>query len=231
MPDDYEPMMSPERAEKLRHWHERAIAAGRREETLTVDHLGWAFVVPPEVYPPHPLGLAELVLREAHAGDRVLDMGTGSGVNALAAASRGATVLAVDVNPVAVLAARENADANGFGDAIAVAESDVFANVSGSFDLIVFDPPYRWFAPADLWERGTADKNYDALRRFFSEAGAFLAPGGRIILSFGTTGDIDYLHHLIDCAGFATETLRVVEGEKDGLAVAYFAYRLTRRPD
>jgi release factor glutamine methyltransferase len=223
----YEPMMSPERAEKLREWHDRAIAEGRRDDTVTLEHLGWTFLVPPEVYPPHPLGLAEIVLRETRAHDRVLDMGTGSGVNALAAAARGATVLAVDVNPVAVDAARRNADVNGFGSSITVSESDVFANVSGSFDLIVFDPPYRWFAPADLWERGTADENYDALRRFFSEVGPFLSRGGRIILSFGTTGDIDYLHHLIDRAGFDTETLRKVEGEKDGLAVAYFAYRLT----
>jgi len=139
-------------------------------------------------------------------------------------------VLAVDVNPVAVAAARGNVESNGFGDRITVAESDVFDNVSGSFDLIVFDPPYRWFAPADLRERGTADENYSALTRFFSEVGDYLAPAGRIILSFGTTGDIDYVHHLIDRASLDTEELRRVEGEKDGLAVAYFAYRLTRRP-
>ena len=46
-------------------------------------------------------------------------------------------------------------------------------------------------------------------------------------LSFGTTGDIDYLHHLIAMHGFRAEELRRVEGEKDGFPVAYFAYRLT----
>ena len=224
-------MMSPERAAKLREWHERAIAEGRRDETLTLNHLGWTFVVPPVVYPPHALGLAEIVLREAQADDRVLDMGTGSGVNAIAAASRGATVLAVDVSHVAVDAARQNAELNGLRGQIEVDVSDVFDNVSGRFDLIVFDPPYRWFAPRDLLERGTGDENYGALTRFFSEVDDYLAPAGRIIVSFGTTGDIDYLHRLIDLASLDTEELRKVEGEKDGLAVAYFAYRLTPRGD
>jgi release factor glutamine methyltransferase len=220
-------MMSPERAERLRQWHERALADGRRDETIAVTELGWTFVVPPEVYPPHPLGLAELVLAEVADGDRVLDMGTGSGVNAIAAASRGASVVAVDVNPVAVATARANAERNGF--AIDVAESDVFANVSGRLDVIVFDPPYRWFAPRNLWERGTADENYSALTRFFAEVGDHLAPGGRIVLGFGTSGDLDYLHRLIQQASLETVELRRVEGEKDGFPVAYFAYRLTAR--
>ena len=225
----YEPMMSPERAEKLREWHERAIVEGRRDETLTLTHLGWKFIVPPEVYPPHPLGLAEIVLSEARKDDRVLDMGTGSGVNAIAAAAREATVVAVDVNPVAVAAARQNAELNRLAERIEVRQSDVFDNVSGSFDLIVFDPPFRWFAPRGLRERGTADANYGALTRFFSEVGDYLAAAGRIILSFGTTGDINYLHQLIERARFDLEELRKVEGEKDGFAVAYFAYRLTLR--
>jgi release factor glutamine methyltransferase len=59
--------------------------------------------------------------------------------------------------------------------------------------------------------------------------GDYLAPGGRIILSFGTTGDIDYLHHLINEARLDVEELRKNEGEKEGFAVAYFAYRLTPR--
>src|SRR5205085_11515425 len=111
-------MMPPERAEKLREWHETAIAAGRRDETLNLTHLGWEFVVPPEVYPPNPLGLAEIVLSESTADDRVLDMGTGSGVNAIAAATCGADVLAVDINPVAVAAARQDAEPNGLTERI-----------------------------------------------------------------------------------------------------------------
>ena len=223
----YRPMMTEERARRLREWHEKAVAEGSRNETITLTHLGWTFVVPPEVYEPHPLGLAELVLSEVRETDRVLDMGTGSGVNAIAAASKSADVVAVDVNPIAVDCARQNAELNGMAPRIAVRESDVFENVSGRFDVIIFDPPFRWFRPRDLRERGTADEDYGALTSFFRDVKGYLAPEGRILLNFGTTGDIDYLRHLISQHGFDVEELRKVEGEKDGLAVAYFAYRLT----
>ncbi|HVB14361.1 MAG TPA: 50S ribosomal protein L11 methyltransferase [Candidatus Dormibacteraeota bacterium] len=59
----------------------------------------------------HLLGAA--ILTEVHQGDRVLDMGTGSGVNAIRAASKGVAVVAVDINPHAVDAARLNAERNG----------------------------------------------------------------------------------------------------------------------
>ena len=65
------------------------------------------------------------------------------------------------------------------------------------------------------------------LTTFFDQATDHLESGGRILLSFGTTGDIDYLHHLITQSGLRREELRRVEGERDGLPVAYFAYRLT----
>lgn len=221
--------MSEERVAKLREWHERAIAEGRRDETLTLTYLRWMFVVPPEVYAPHPLGLAEIVLAEASKDDRVLDMGTGCGVNAIAAATCGSDVLAVDVNPVAVSTARHNAGLNGVASRIEVRESDVFEAVSGRFDLIVFDPPYRWFRPRDLWERGTADEDYVALRTFFAEVGHRLTSKGRIVLSFGTTGDLDYLHELVERADLHAEELRRVDSERDGLEVAYLVYRLRPR--
>jgi release factor glutamine methyltransferase len=80
-----------------------------------VDHLGTTLRVPPDVQPitrmSHLLGQA--VLDEVRAGDRVLDMGTGSGVNAILAARTAARVLAVDTSAAAVEAARANAAANG----------------------------------------------------------------------------------------------------------------------
>jgi len=152
-------MMSSQRARRLREWHEKALEP-RREETVTLTHLERTFVVPPEVYPPHPLGLAEIVLREVREEDRVLDLGTGSGVNGIVAAAKSGDVVAVDVNPIAVECARQNAELNRVGSRIDVRESDLFENVAGRFDLIVFDPPFRWFRPRDLLERGTADENY-----------------------------------------------------------------------
>ncbi|MBI2887936.1 MAG: 50S ribosomal protein L11 methyltransferase [Chloroflexi bacterium] len=54
-------------------------------------------------------------------GDRVLDLGTGSGILAIAAARLGASaVLAVDVDPIAVEAARANCVSNGVATVVTV---------------------------------------------------------------------------------------------------------------
>jgi release factor glutamine methyltransferase len=68
----------------------------------------------------------------------------------------------------------------------------------------------------------------DALTEFFEQVGAYLAPGGRLLVFFGTSGDIDDLLSLIDCAGLAREVLRSLSGEKDGEPVTYWTFRLTR---
>ncbi len=72
-------------------------------------------------------------------GDEVLDLGTGSGILAVAAARLGARrVVALDTDPQAVKAARENAVANGVGDVVEVREGTLPEGVAGErFDLIV----------------------------------------------------------------------------------------------
>lgn len=224
---EYRPMMSADRVRRLREWQDRAYEGDKREGPVTVTHLGLTIVVPPDVYLPNPLGLADLVLREVRDGDRVLDMGTGSGINALVAATRSSDVVAVDVNASAVRAAADNAERNHLAARIDVRASDLFETVAGAFDLILFDPPFRWFQPRDMRERATADEDYRTLTAFFRQVRDYMTPGARILLSFGTTGDIDYLRQLTEKCGFTREELRRVDGEKDGLAVSYFVYRLT----
>jgi hypothetical protein len=36
----------------------------------------------------------------------------------------------------------------------------VFEAVDGRFDLVIFDPPFRWFAPRDPLEAASTDENY-----------------------------------------------------------------------
>lgn len=226
------PSMDAAEVERIRRWHEAAYAATVAEagaEGQTFDYLGRSFVVPPQVMPitgmSHLLG--EAVLAEVREDDRVLDMGTGCGVNAVLAASRAREVLAVDVNPVAVQAARANAERNGVADRVEVHESDVFSAVDGRFDLMVFDPPFRWFAPRDLLERATADEDYRALTTFFREARAHLTDRGRLLVFFGSSGDLAYLHRLAAQEGFTEETLARRALTKEGHEVEYVTLRLT----
>lgn len=230
-PAGYTPSVSAEYAERIREWHESAYAAAKAEagSGQTFTYLGRTIVVPPEVHPitgvSHLLG--EAVLAEVRDGDRVLDMGTGSGVNAILAASKAADVVAVDINPHAVDAARLNSERNGVADRIDVRHSDVFSDVDGEFDLIVFDPPFRWFAPRDLLEQASADENYRAMTGFFRDARRHLTGAGRMLIFFGTSGDLAYLQRLVDEEGFQSVVVAQQDLVKDGWRVDYFTFRVT----
>ena len=88
----------------------------------------------------HPTTVMCLVLLEKLnlAGCRTLDLGCGSGILSLAAAKLGAsTVIAADVDPIAVTVARENVRHNQLERIVEVVESSLFARVQGRFDVIV----------------------------------------------------------------------------------------------
>lgn len=87
----------------------------------------------------------------ARGGQRILDIGTGTGLIALMMAQRcpEARLTAVDIDEDAVLQARENVAASSFADRISVLHADIrTANLTGglspceAFDAIVVNPPY-----------------------------------------------------------------------------------------
>ncbi|HUG55777.1 MAG TPA: 50S ribosomal protein L11 methyltransferase [Candidatus Limnocylindrales bacterium] len=102
------------------------------------------------------------------AGRALLDVGTGSGILAIAAAKRGAArVVGVDDDPVAIRAAVENVARNAVAVEVALGSA---ADVPGTFDLVVANivaPVLVAIAPA--------------LR-------ARLAPGGALVLAGVTLG-------------------------------------------
>lgn len=227
---DYRPSMTDEEAAKLRDWHENAYRSVSSLSEETASYLGLEIVVPHGVLGVTAMSdlLGAAVRAEVRETDRVLDMGTGSGINAILAASKSTDVLAVDLNPAAVAAATANAARNGVADRVTCRESDVFSSVDGMFDLMVFDPPFRWFAPRDMLEASMADENYGAMTRFVRTAGQYLSPGGRILMFFGTSGDIDYLYRLIDENGFTREAVASRELVRGEMTVWYHTLKLER---
>lgn len=80
----------------------------------------------------------ELLEKYLQPGMRVADVGTGTGILAIAAAKLGAReVLAVDDDPLAVKIAQGNIERNGVADRVQARVGDGFHALSGSFDLIV----------------------------------------------------------------------------------------------
>ncbi|WP_431963786.1 HemK2/MTQ2 family protein methyltransferase [Actinacidiphila sp. bgisy160] len=146
---------------------------------------------PPGVYRPQhdTLLLAEALQREPLAGDvAVLDLGTGSGALALAAAERGAAqVTAVDTSLNAVCTAWINARLHGLR--VKVLRGDLTEPVTGSrFGLIMANPPYVPSPGSGPPARGRAlawDAGSDGralLDRICSDAPALLTPSGVLLL-------------------------------------------------
>ena len=166
----------------------------------TVEFCGREFLCDQRALVPRPETeeLIEEVLKlEFLRPARVLDMGTGSGVIgvtvalALAADCR-ETVLA-DISADALGLARENAERHDLAPVLL--QSDLFAEVEGTFDLIVANLPYVADGERELLSREVSHDpdlalfagpgGLDAFQRFFPAVPAHLAPGGWVALEIG----------------------------------------------
>jgi HemK-related putative methylase len=122
-----------------------------------------------------------------HVGS-VLDMGTGSGICAVACAPRIPRVLAIDINAAAVRCARINALINEVEQRVEVRESDLFDRVGDErFDLILFNPPFIRAHARDARDR--AWRGIDVMERFARELRDHLTPGGHALVLLSTFGD------------------------------------------
>lgn len=119
---------------------------------------------------------------------RVLDLGTGSGICALAAARRGARVTAVDINPAAVRCLQANALMNQLQEKIDARHGDLFSPVRGQrFDLVFFNPPFLLGAPRDA--RDAAWRGAGMAEAFAADLKEHLRPGGMALLLLSSWGD------------------------------------------
>jgi len=127
-------------------------------------------------------------------GTRVIDVGTGSGILAIAAAKLGAaSVLAVDSDPIAVAVARGNAEHNGVASAVEVREGSLLDGVGPAAGLIT----------ANL----TVDIHFDLL----PTAGDHVIPGGLLVASGIIEDRVFEVRAVARAAGF-----QVVEERRDG---------------
>ncbi|ASJ03505.1 protoporphyrinogen oxidase [Thermococcus profundus] len=165
---------------------------------MFLEYQGLRIKLHPQVYEPaeDTFLLAENL--EIKEGDIALDVGTGTGIIALLMARKARYVLGVDINPMAVELARENAELNSVTN-VEFRLSDLFENISGKFDVITFNAPYlpgEPEEPIDLALVG-GKTGREVLDRFIEEVPNYLKPSGVVqIVQSSITGIEETLKRL-----------------------------------
>lgn len=138
-----------------------------------------------------------------HGGERVYDVGTGSGILSIAAAKLGAgRVTAIDLDPVAVRVARENVALNRVDSVVTVREGDLLSVASEPAQVIV------------------ANIIADAIIMLCGSVTRYLAPGGVFIAAGIIEGRRDEVLRAVMDAG-----MKIREIHQDGEWVAFMAMR------
>lgn len=168
---------------------------------------------------------------------RIADLGTGSGVLALALAKAfpEAEVVAVDQSEEALSLARENAARNGL-DRVQFFKSSWFESLSGMFDLIVSNPPYLTQEEWDVAEPEVKTHDPEAalvaedagmadLKKILASAPAYLNDGAVLAMETGIAQHDGLRLFAENCGDYAS-----VETQDDlsGLPRYFYAVRLTR---
>ncbi|EEW24331.1 peptide chain release factor N(5)-glutamine methyltransferase [Rhodobacter ferrooxidans] len=169
---------------------------------ITGNRLFWGrnFRVTQDVLDPRPETESLIAAALAQPFQRVLDLGTGSGVLLLTllAERPAASGLGIDLSPAALNVAQANAETLSLANRATFALSDWLTAVPGQYDLVVANPPYiaeaemAALAPeVRLWEPHLAltpgGDGLDAYRAIAAGVAPHLAPGGRLLVEIGPT--------------------------------------------
>jgi len=169
--------------------------------------------------------LASHVLRRARG--RVLDVGTGSGVQAVLAAQQADSVLGVDVNKEALTLAKQNALHNGVHEKCEFRHSNLFSGIKSSekFDFMVFNPPYLPTSPEELtagivdaaWNGGKDGRK--VIDPFLEGFGKHLKNGGELLMLHCDLADTQKTLRALHNKGFGVRLLEEREVFPEVLSV------------
>ena len=134
---------------------------------------------------------------EVNAKGKVLEIGTGSGILALAAANlkNVKSVLAVDIDTEALNYAKQHSAHKK----IKFQQSDLFEKVKGKFDTIIFNPPYlpQEGNKRDIQLEG-GKQGYEVIEKFIISANNHLNENGELLLLFSSFSKQKEINYFLD---------------------------------
>jgi release factor glutamine methyltransferase len=200
-----------------------------RNESRNMRFLSYDITILPQVFLPSTASelLADFIC--VKNGDRIVDIGTGTGVLGLIAGMQGAVGYAADINPEAVKNARQNLDKYGFSR-IKTIESDLFSNIPrDSYDLITFNRPfwddYGGKKMRNIVELGFSDTTGNLLAAFLQQSSSFLAKTGKILVSVAEWENLQQVENMFSRYNYEYVMLERRASGRDERRV-YRAYEL-----
>lgn len=185
-----------------RRWALRHI---QRERSF--EHTGLRLRIPPGIFHPGVFFSTPIFVSFLQDIDfqekNVLDIGTGSGLLALFAARKGGLVTALDIHPLAVQTALQNAADNRLR--ITAVESDLLAALPPQqrFDRVLVNPPYYPRAPRTAAEHAFfAGEGLEYFERLFAQLPTHLSPGAKVWMVLSEDCDLPRISHLAAQQGF-----------------------------
>jgi len=165
----------------------------------TYDYQGISFIVNSKVFPFDRSSKALADYLHFESVDNVLDIGTGSGIQAVIAHLKGAkNVLATDIDSKAVENAKLNIKQLGLEKNIKVLKSDLFVSIPlQKFNIILANLPFSNHNYICEVSHLLFDSGFKLHERFLSQAKKYLSTSGKIILVGGSLGDEKTLFSLI----------------------------------
>ncbi|VIO69158.1 methyltransferase [Bradyrhizobium ivorense] len=173
------------------------------ERPHDVEVCGMLLHILPGVLSPRLSHAPDALISKWHiqSGATILDLGCGSGVLGLAALRAGAEhLVALDINPQAVLTTKLNIERLGYTEQAEARLSDIYSALlpEEKFDLILFAAPYWNRKARDDLERSCFDEDHRAMATALGGAHNWLNANGLMYVVFSDQGDIGHVLNLIE---------------------------------
>ncbi|MCD6476554.1 MAG: methyltransferase [Candidatus Aenigmarchaeota archaeon] len=187
-----------------------------------VGKLSFDLIIFEDVYSP----LEDTILIAKHIpenlnGKKVLEIGVGCGILSIIAAIRGGDVTGVDISEDALKNTKLNAEK--YNVDIKLIESDLFSNIKGKFDLIIFNPPYvpsdkndKYLSKGIRYAVSGGLYGTDIIERFLASFKKHLNKNGKVLLIISSHNNIKQKMEKqgwrkIDSANFFFEKIYLME--------------------